>query len=316
MKQHERTEKDLVFITSGGRTGTTFFGRNLSRVIDDCWSEHEPDIWRTLGGLTLRQVEDFGLWHMIFGRLAGHAGLRVLGHRKLIGDLDVEIARKRVAQSRHRYHARISESLVVESHYQWWYFADQINSIWPQAKLIAIIRDPRTWIRSWLNHGGRYTSDDKVSWLPPGRLTPEQFGHTDQARDWRSWGVFEKLAWEWNVIYHHLTSAVEASATAGMWRFEDVFGPDPQPVRDLISFASQHGGHQYPVADLSDFTSSVANASRGRARDWQDWTPAQAFHVQSQCGALMSRWGYGGEPEWQRLVHAGQTEPEQNALAG
>ena len=37
-------KKDLVFIASGGRTGTNFFGETLQSIIDNCWSEHEPDV--------------------------------------------------------------------------------------------------------------------------------------------------------------------------------------------------------------------------------------------------------------------------------
>ena len=298
------TDKDLVFIASGGRTGTTFLGRNLGRVISDCWSEHEPDILHGARFITWKQLADFGLWHMVIGRLLGQSGVRVLGHRLIVGDIDDATVRQRIRESRRRYHDRIRERLVVESHAQWWYLAEVLPEIWPGAKLIGVIRDPRSWIRSWLNHGGRYDSRDRVKLFPPGRLTPDQLGQDRLAEDWNNWGAFEKLAWEWSILYGRLSDAVEVNSSARMWRFEDLFSDDPSAMTELVSFAAEHGARNYAIGDLRDFTKHKANASRGSARDWQDWTPAQAKVVRRLCGPTMERWGYGNEPEWKALLES------------
>lgn len=79
--------KDLVFIASGGRTGTQFFGDMLKTVIDDCWSEHEPDMLLGLNWRTYDQIRRFGFWHMVPGRLLGMTGVRSLGHKLLTGEL-------------------------------------------------------------------------------------------------------------------------------------------------------------------------------------------------------------------------------------
>jgi hypothetical protein len=297
--------RDLVFIASAGRTGTAFLGRNLDRVIGDCHSEHEPDLLFGMHGLTWRQIREFGLWHMLFGRLTGQAGVRVLGQRLLTGGIDAETARRRLRRSRARYHAGIPAGLVIESHFQWWLLAGELARMWPEAKLIGIVRDPRDWIRSWLNHGGRYDRRDRAALLPPGRLTPAKLGQGALARRWDGWGTFGKLAWEWAELYGRLTAAVEAHPAARMWRFEDLFGPDPAPMAELVRFAADHGARRYPVGELAGFTAQAANASRGDAPDWRRWSPAQAALVEELCGPLMARWGYGAEPEWRALAARG-----------
>lgn len=301
----EAPQKDLVFIASGGRTGTTFFGENLKSVIEDCWSEHEPDILYGAKLITREQLDNFGLWHMVLGRLTGQAGLRVLGHRRLIGQVDTDTFRSRILRSRRQYHENRKEPMIVESHAQWWYLAGDLPHIWPDSKLIGVIRDPRTWVRSWLNHGRRYAENDRVKLIPPGRLTPEQLGQDDYASRWSDWGAFEKLAWEWTIIYGNLQRGIFENPNGRMWRFEDLFGGDTRHVTELVEFAATHGDKTYKIGDLSSFTDHVANASKGAARDWQSWTPEQAAHVDELCGPLMAQFGYGEEPDWKALVADG-----------
>lgn len=65
--------KGPAFITCGGRTGTTFSGEMSSEVIDDYWSEHEPDVVAWDRPKTRARLKCFGWWHMIFSRLLGLA---------------------------------------------------------------------------------------------------------------------------------------------------------------------------------------------------------------------------------------------------
>jgi len=83
-------KQDLVFIASGGRTGTTFLGEQLRSAINDCWSEHEPDVLSLNWSKATVRIARFGLWHMVLGRVFGVAGLRPLGHRYLSGGISQE----------------------------------------------------------------------------------------------------------------------------------------------------------------------------------------------------------------------------------
>ena len=114
---------DLVFIASGGRTGTTFFGKRLSGVIEDCWSEHEPDVLVLDRAKSLPRIRQFGLWHMVFGRLLGQSGLRPIGHRLMAGRIDEQTAIAQLRAQRATYHAGIPKSLVVESNGRFWMVA-------------------------------------------------------------------------------------------------------------------------------------------------------------------------------------------------
>lgn len=295
--------KDLVFIASGGRTGTQFFGNMLKTVIDDCWSEHEPDMLEGLSALTLARIHRFGLWHMVFGRVATVTGVRPLGHRLLTGAMSEEKCAHRLRQSRIRYHATIREPLVVESYSRWWMFAGRIHRIWPGAKTVGIIRDPRTWIVSWLRHNPRCHNGNWKDLFPPGPLTPQLLGETEWAARWEMLGPYGKLAWDWRTIYSNLDRAsAENAPDVRLFRFEDLFDPDHGAMRELVEFITDHGARKYRVHDLKGFAASVRNASSGPRREWPDWTADEARLLDELCGPLMRRYGYGVEPEWQEKL--------------
>lgn len=290
-------KKDLVFIASGGRTGTTFFGEAMKDAIDDCWSEHTPDMVLGLSSLTMSRIRRFGIWHMVIGRLLGVTGVRTIGHRLLTGAISEEECIRRLRQARLRYHAEIQERLIVESYSRYWMVATRLHRIWPGAKLIGIIRDPRDWVESWRRHQPRRHTRQFFGWFPLGPLTPGAVGDLEWADRWDDLDQFGRLAWDWRIIYGQLDRAAE-SPHARLFRFEDLFGSDEHAVRELVAFAADHGERQYRVRDLSGFTDNVRNASKGPRRDWPDWSVEDARLLDALCGPLMRKYGYGLEPEW------------------
>lgn len=294
--------KNLVFIASGGRTGTTFFGERLKTVIDDCWSEHTPDVWVGFTGRSFRRIRNFGLWHMGAGRLLGLTGMRPLGQKRLSGVLPTQTCLKRLFESRRRYHDSIPQSLIVESYSRWWMFADCFHELWPEAKLIGVIRDPRDWITSWQRHQPRRQTPQFLSWFPLGPLTPEDLGDEEWRGRWREIGQFGRLGWDWRTIYGQIDGAAEKNNRIRMFRFEDLFSAGGEAMGELVRFAADHGARKYAVRDLSGFADDVRNASHGPRRHWRNWPAEDVRLVDELCGPLMRKYGYGLEPEWLELV--------------
>ena len=298
--------KDLVFITSAGRTGTQFFGDFLKTAIEDCWSAHEPDMLRGSISDQAEKIRKFGFWYMVPGRLLGTTGVRPLGQRLLTNDISKKNCFDRLRRSRSRYHKRIAQSLIIESNYQWWPFAKVIGEIWPGAKMIGIIRDPRHWVRSWQNHGPRHKWNDWTKLFPPGRLTPSALGDQQWYRRWKGLGTLGKLAWEWRTIYTHLDSAVtENPSNIRMFRFEDLFGQPEKNMQELIDFAANHPERKYRYHQPPGFAGWIRNASKGLHPHWLDWRHEDARLVEEMCGSLMQKYGYGLEDVWGKKVNSG-----------
>lgn len=296
------TDKDLTFIISGGRTGTQLFGHLFSEVVDDCFSVHEPDVLYGLSLQSMHRIRRFGLWHVLIGRLLNKTGTRVIGQKLICGEITTQQAKAYIRSSRSRYHRSIAQPLIVESNGQWWSMIDELREVWPQAKVIVIMRDPRNWVRSWMNKTGRYDKRDWVSRLPPGRLTPEKVGDSEWIDRWPEFDTFGRLTWEWSFLNRRMLSAVERTPNARVFRFEDVFAPDGKTLHELVEFAASHGERAYALRDVEKFTRTVKNSSTGDMEHWRSWGSDQVRLMDEICGPIMRRFGYGLEPEWQALI--------------
>jgi len=291
------SDKTLVFIASGGRTGTMFLGNRLQEVIEDCFSVHEPDILsssprRLLDGQLARPLRDFGFRQVVFDRLLGRSGLRVHGTRLITGAASPADCIARVRAERMPYHAGIPQGMIVESYGPWWMFAEIIDQIWPGAALVGIVRDPRTWIRSWQSHQPRYRNGTATEWLPPGLIDPSRTGDAVWAARWNEIGQVGRLAWEWALIAEHLLRAAAANERVRLYRFEDLFAPDGERMRDLVHFVANSGKAPRHVADLDGFTAGRVNRSRAGGKLPDDWSCKEESLLQEICGPVLMNFGY------------------------
>ena len=292
---------DLVFIASGGRTGTQLLGHRLKEVIAESWSEHEPDMVAGLSRLTLDRIRRFGLWHMTGARLTGRSGVRVIGQDWLRGRIGRDTAIARLRAGRAAYHAGHPEPLIIESYYAWWMVAELIPEAFPGARLIGVVRDPRDWIASWRARAPGRRTEGPWERLLAHPLRPADFG---EALDWRHRTPEERLAWDWRLV----TTTLER-AGARIFRFEDITDPAASALRDLALCAADHGARRYAVGDTAPLLAARLNRSRARPLAWHDWPPERARAVATLCGPAMARHGYGDEPEWQALLRAADHPP-------
>lgn len=287
------SQKSIVMLVSGGRTGTQFFGDRISLAISQCFSVHDPDVLSIFLKRNFSRIRAFGFRHMVLDRVLCRAGLRSTGQLLLRGKLTDAEAIRRVRLARESYYDRIEEPLIVESNTQWLHVLELLPSIWPQAKVVVIVRDPRTWIRSWLNKGFHQRPYDPARWFPPGRYTPSMVGDNEWESDWVRLDTFGRLAWEWRYVYSRLRKFVREHRQAEIYRFEDLFaGPLTLEMRRLVEFAANHDGREFSVRIPSDFGAIVKNASKGNAADWSGWSRKQRGLVESMCGELMADFGY------------------------
>ncbi len=302
--------KNLVFIASGGRTGTQFLGDMLASVIDDCWSEHEADMFAGFNRLSLQRVRDFGLWHMLVGRALGQTGLRAIGTDYLTGRRELNACAARLRAERRDYHNRIAQSLIIDSYWRWWMFAGDVPAIFPGAKTVGIVRHPYSFIASWLSHQAAHSGGHWTMAFPPGQLTPARIGDEIWARRWDSMGPVARLAWEWRLIYQRIANGTERDSNARIFFFERIFDGEKDDMAELVRFVSQHPDRTYRTTPLDGFTQQRRNSSSASKDDWRRWSAADLQMVQDQCGPLMDRFGYAADGT---LAEAGPAMPLDHA---
>lgn len=302
--------KDLVFIVSGGRTGTTFFGNALNNIIEDCYAVHEPDLmpdFRKSGiGKIVRRVRTFGLYHMVIGRLRGETGVRNLARKRLSNQHggDSETIQQAIRKHRNFFYAGVTPSLVVESYSQWYGLLPEIRKVYPDAKVVAIIRDPRDWIKSWLNYEGHHDSRDMVLLAGQSRLSPAMIGDHEWADRWSKMSVFQKLCWDWKTIYGLIDDFTQRDDLTAVFRFEDLFDAGrPDMRRTFLDFVTTHGDRCYVYRDSNALFGQHINASSGKTADWTSWSTADARFLEQMCGDLMARYNYGTESAWRAKVN-------------
>ncbi|MEM6475790.1 MAG: hypothetical protein AAF687_06455 [Pseudomonadota bacterium] len=284
--------KNLVFIASGGRTGTNFFGDQLRECIADCWSEHEPDMFAGISELTAERIRRFGLKHMILDRVVGKTGLRILGTKYMLGQMSFDDAAAQLRKERASYHADIEQSLVIESYCRWWMFAGDVQRIFPGSKTVAVVRDPRTWIASWQSHHPRMGYVPWSHHFPPGPLTPAKMGDKKNATRWEAMGPVGRLAWHWNVINTTLADAAERDDSTRLFKFEDLFGGNETVLRELADYCSTFEDRSYDVTSTAALHQPKKNASKAGCDDWTRWSEGEKALVNEICGATMKRCGY------------------------
>lgn len=303
MTSQNPTQKNHVFIVSGGRTGTTFFGQHLQDVIDNCASIHEPDIFYGFSKRTLKSLKTFGVWHMLVGRYFKQTGVRNLAQHAASGHWNATKIKQAILSHRKKYYQSFPEDLIVEAYFQWALLLPYVHSVFPNAKSIGIVRDPRDWVRSWLNYGALYENSDPVKLAGQDRLTPALVGDHDAAKNWNRLDPFAKLCWNWAFTNQAIYNYAQTSEASRVYRFEDLFDPAKPDMDELVSFCATFEGQSYAATPQKLRDIPTANASKKRKQaDWRKWTPQHAQTLDKYCGSLMRDLGYGYEEDWQALI--------------
>lgn len=303
-----RDKQKIVLIASGGRTGTTFLGNMLSDVIRGSFSVHEPDLLDGVSPRTWKAVRQFGFYHMIIGRILGRTGIRNLAQRYLAGDMSFDKAVAAVRNHRRDFYRSIDAGLIVEAYSQWFGLLPVAREAFPDCRLVGIVRDPRTWVQSWSNYGGRFDSKDNVRRFGQRRIDPHMLGDAEYMDKWQTMSPFAKNCWHWKVIAELILKEAEENPLARCFRFEDLFSDANREVhmKALLDFIVKYDDRQFEYELPEGFLDKVANRSYGDVMDhWQHWPEEQKLELAAICGPVMKQLGYGTEADWPEIEARG-----------
>lgn len=253
----------VVFIVSSGRTGTTALATHLDSAYDNVRALHEPKpSWR----------------------------LRRASARSLCGRMSKTDLVKLLAGSRRRLVESIDKAIYIESNPFLGGFLDAFGEVFPNPKIVHVVRDPRSFIRSSVNFGTfaglkNFAQSLIPYWLPK----PEMFA----GKRWPSWREMdpaERLAWYWAMLNTELNrgEAVYGSDYLRV-RFEDLFAADGSGLRRLTDWIG------LPPSDkvVQGANAERVNASTAqRMGKWEEWEPSLKDRVLRHCAELMRLYGY------------------------
>lgn len=293
-----------VFIVSAGRTGTKFFGKNMVTFVPNSVSVHEPDkVSFQKGEGLLNNIKRQGVIDLFFLKSLGVTGGRNLSLHALKG----EKSDRRILQSFLYSRAWVKDcNYYFESNSQLFGLTGLLSKI-PNTKIIILFRDPRDWVRSWMNKGYWYDNKDilsKLNFLGLKRLDPKNVGI--HLQDWLYFSRFQKLCWVWNYMNSNLTHSLDR-ANVMSFTFEDLFiSKDFHLTKNMFDFIFEHSQTEKYVNEFMALTDNKVNQTVfDTFPHWKQWSDDQCRTLHSFCGDLMVKLGYGSEPEWMEKVNDG-----------
>lgn len=244
--------KKFVFIVSSGRTGTKAIAQHLSRCYPEVWAEHEPaPSWRLRMGTT----------------------------RALMGKASCEQLRSMLARLRRKLVGSVTQGVYVESNPYLSGFVQVIGEVFQEARVVHVVRDPRSYVRSGVNFGAfaglkKLAAEWWPNWFPKGEGWPQMDG-------------IERLAWFWNLVNSHLNRGEGIYGERYLRvKFEELFCAEGlERLTDWIGLPRSRG-------IIEEAKRERVNASHGGLPAWEQWPAADQEKVLRHCGPLMRVYGY------------------------
>jgi hypothetical protein len=267
-----------ILIISTGRTGTIFFSRLFADLYPTlAASYHERGNSRPLQILT----------NLHFSHILPKSGLKAAW--KLFKSGEIESCER-------QFH--------IDANCFLYGIASLAPELYPNLKVLHIVRDPRTYVTSHLNFSRQKgTSFIANYFVPFWQPNPFLIGELPLKRA-IGFTRLEKYCWIWN-FKNRVMEGLEISITPYLRvRFEDLFNTgNPEEVfgkvTDFLGLPR--------VSDISERFLQPANTSaKTDFPEWREWTPQQAAHLDSFCGERMNKYGYNSDPEWLAKVKQGR----------
>jgi len=295
--------KNSVFICSTGRTGTQFFGKRISDNIEDCFSVHEPAaVWLSRPKEWREKSKIFGPFRMTIGQFLPSNSMFKLSADRAAGRIDDQKAREYVYKQRKRYVKKVRQSLYVESNAHLYGVLDLLTDLFPNSKIVYVIRDPRTWIRSALN------TPEYVLYSPidfrffKASVRAIDFEDDPYYEKWDHMSKFEKYAWYYNKVNTFALSLMKDKENFRVFRFEDLFKSQDKvsEFKSMLDFATDFGNRKYHYKLKEEMIEKKVHsgAKRGKLPHWCEWEPKLAQTITEHCSRWFREYDYGKEKEW------------------
>lgn len=262
-----------ILIISTGRTGTIFLSRLFADLYPVTASYHERGASRPVQILT----------NLHFSHIFPKSGLKLAW--KFLKGGEIESCEK-------PFH--------IDANCFLYGLAPLAPELYPNLKVIHIVRDPRTYVTSHLNFSRQKDTSFIANYFVPfWQPNPFWVGDIPLGKLF-NFTRFEKYCWIWS-FKNRVMEGLENSSTPYLRvRFEDLFNTDnPEKIfskiTDFIGLPHLSGINEH-------FKNPANTSTKTDFPEWSEWTAQQAGQLQTLCGAQMTRYGYGGESEWLKKI--------------
>lgn len=268
-----------IVIVSTGRTGTGFLADLLQRRVPQAEAHH----------ITPRST-----W------------VNVLSNMHLSGLVPRRVLVAFVQMLKGRELERCTRPFFVDSNNHLYALVAIAPQLYPNLRVVHLVRDPRSYVRSHLNWARQRPKSFVANYLLPfWQPHPFLLGEMPLGRA-IALSRFERFCWIWDFKNRLIASAATPGTPYLRLRFEDLFeNSEPEPhFRRLLDFM---GLPEIPGVGV-EARRPHNETRRRRYPPWREWTPAQCARLHALCATRMAEYGYGAEEEWLEKVRTGDGE--------
>ncbi len=228
------------FILSSGRTGTKFFKEFLNQNFSDVYSLHEP--YPKLRSLAINQFR------------------KSLSQYKIIKD--IYYMRRPILNQVYKSHA----NYYIESNPSLKFLISYMKQVFPNTKIMAIIRDLRTYILSAYNKSPDRSHEKFYfdQYDEQNRLTPKDIGDDKYASMWPYFSRVEKIAWQWRMVNNHIIKCASDDNNFLIVRYEDLFDEEkgPKEIKKIVFFFGLTPPAHFDAKYISTFLKYKSNTTQ------------------------------------------------------
>jgi hypothetical protein len=164
---------------------------------------------------------------------------------------------------------------------------------YPNTRIVHIVRDPRTFVPSYLNwmhtRFKSYVANKCVpGWHPSGYHLGEM-----SWQEWARMDEFERVCWQWSYKNQTIESLFKDTSHYTLIRFEDLFLREERQtvLESMVSFL----GVPYRDRYKSVFEQAKNLSHKTYCSGWHQWAPEMQAQLLEICGDYMARIGYSRE---------------------
>ncbi|MEA3449815.1 MAG: hypothetical protein U9Q85_02455 [Patescibacteria group bacterium] len=301
--------KPTIIISSMGRTGTNFFARYFRKIFSDSVSLHEPgSIVLNRKKIRFKKSLKYAGWRVsVINKFINTEDIKKLSKKRMEGKINKEETAEKIIKIRKNIINNIDKNIYIESNYQFQGVLDVLPLVFSNFQSLYIIRDPRDWVRSFINRRGLYHWSD-LHYILNNRINAYAVGEKTKT-EWKQMNQFEKLSWAWNFINGYALDSIKKTATCRLIKFEDIFVADNK-TNNLLAITDslrQENRNLKINKNYKKITKTILEKKINKSYysilpKWTAWENEQAKTLNKYCGKLMHKLGYGHEKEWQDLL--------------
>lgn len=180
-------------------------------------------------------------------------------------------------------------------------FVSQQPELFPGLRVIHIVRDPRTYVRShinWARHRLKsFIANNLIPFWQPNPFLMKEMSFFE----WVKSSKFERFVWIWDYKNRLIERISQTEVPYLRIRFEDIFHTSvPEKYFNrVLEFLDLP-----PTDDLSKYLRNSINPNRRYSFPaWPKWSNERSRRLDTLCRETMKKYGYGNEPSWMEKIN-------------